>query len=263
MTKESGSASDEELGFEPGSVRHVAIIMDGNGRWARARGLPRNEGHRNGVRNVQEIVKAARQADLRHLTLFAFSVENWHRPKAEVSALMHLLDSYLTAQADELKRQEIRLRVIGRLEELPRRVSRRIQRLMEETAHFDRWNLNLALNYGSRTEVVDAMRAYAQAVQAGLEDPEALDWATAVRFLYTRDLPDPDLIIRTSGEHRVSNFLLLQGAYAEYHFTDKFWPEFEPADFFAALAEFARRERRFGQTSEQLKSPRSPSSLRA
>jgi len=233
--------------------RHVAIIMDGNGRWAQSRGLPRNEGHREGVRNVEKIVRAAKDHDIRYLTLYAFSVENWNRPRAEISALMTLLEQFLKAQARTLKEQQIRLRVIGRIEELPAKVRRLLEKTMAETAHFSDWTLTLALNYGSRTEIVDAARAFAREVAAGRANPEQLDWPTLAAHLHTGDLPDPDLIIRTSGEHRVSNFLLLQSAYAEYYFSPKFWPEFGPEEFAAALQDYARRERRFGKTGEQVR----------
>ncbi len=235
-----------------GHLQHVAIIMDGNGRWAQARGLPRNEGHRQGVENVKQIIKAARAADLRYLTLFAFSVENWNRPRTEVTALMRLLERFLKEQLKELKQQEIRLRVLGRTAELPGGISGLLERSVAETAHFKERTLALALNYGSRTEVIDAMKAYAEAVREGHESPSSLDWEKASSYLYTAGMPDPDLVIRTSGESRISNFLLLQSAYAEYYFSPKYWPDFGPEDFHAALLDYQRRERRFGKTGEQV-----------
>lgn len=256
MREDEPTVPPPPAGYQAGLVRHAAIIMDGNGRWARARGLPRNEGHRRGVENVKSIIKAAKEADLSHLTLFAFSVENWNRPRAEVSALMRLLERYLKEQARVLSEQEIRLRVLGRWRELPAPVVRRIERAIEETARFTERTLAIALNYGSRTEIVDAMRAYAAAVARGEADPATLDWAEASRYLDTAELPDPDLVIRTSGEHRVSNFLLLQSAYAEYHFSPKYWPDFGPEDFYAALMDHAGRERRFGKTGEQIRAAR-------
>lgn len=227
--------------------------MDGNGRWAQQRGLPRNEGHREGVRNVERIVEAARALKLRYLSLYAFSVENWNRPKLEVEALMRLLEQFLKKQRKSLLENQIRLRIIGRLEEMPGRVRRQLERTIEETAHFSEWNLSLCLNYGSRTEVVDAVKRYSAAVAEGRANPGTLDWDEFSNYLYTRDLPDPDLVIRTSGEMRVSNFLLLQSAYAEYLFVEKFWPEFSSEDFAAALDAYRRRERRYGMTGEQVR----------
>lgn len=247
--------SDRETQSSPAlkpMPRHVAIIMDGNGRWARARNLPREEGHRQGVENVKRIVSAAKEVDLRYLTLYAFSVENWKRPKTEVSALMRLLEQFLKSQARDLKEKQIRLQVVGRLDELPKRVARLLAKTIEETSGFTNWTLSLALNYGSRTEILDAIKAYAKAVQAGGEDPEALDWPVLQKYLYTRSMPDPDLVIRTSGEHRISNFLLLQSAYAEYYFAKEYWPDFGPDAFRTAIEAYRHRERRFGLTGEQL-----------
>ena len=240
-----------------GAVRqfpqHVAIIMDGNGRWARERGLPREEGHRQGVENVKRIVECARDLDLRHLTLYAFSVENWQRPKVEINALMRLLERFLKAQGKDLVEKEIRFRVVGRIDGLPGRVTKLLKKVIHETESFERWNLTLALNYGARTEALDAVQAYAEAVQAGREDPAKLDWETFRRYLYTTTTPDPDLVIRTSGEHRISNFLLLQSAYAEYYFAREYWPDFGPEAFQRAIGSYMRRERRFGLTGEQIK----------
>ncbi len=244
--------SVSEVHPEKPNPQHVAIIMDGNGRWAKAQGLRRNEGHRAGVRNVERIVKAAREADLRYLTLYAFSVENWNRPRVEVEALMRLLESFLKEQREQLIEQQIRFRVLGRMEEMPAKVRELLQRSIEETSDFSRWTLSLCLNYGARTEVVDAVQAWGKAVQAGKEDPAKLDYATLSRYLYTADIPDPDLVIRTSGEHRISNFLLLQSAYAEYYFSDKFWPDFDADCFLEAISAYRRRERRYGLTSEQV-----------
>jgi undecaprenyl diphosphate synthase len=232
--------------------QHVAIIMDGNGRWARARNLPREEGHRQGVENVKRIVSSAKEIDLRYLTLYAFSVENWKRPKSEVGALMRLLEQFLKSQSRDLKEKQIRLRVIGRLDGLPKRVARLLEKTIEETSGYTNWTLSLALNYGSRTEVLDAVKAYGKAVQAGTENPENLDWSALQKYLYTGSMPDPDLVIRTSGEHRISNFLLLQSAYAEYFFAEEYWPDFSPESFHAAIDAYRRRERRFGLTGEQI-----------
>lgn len=234
--------------------RHVAVIMDGNGRWAKERGLPREEGHRQGVENVKKIVECARDMDLRYLTLYAFSVENWKRPRHEVNALMRLLESFLKSQAKDLVDKQIRFRVIGRLEDMPKRVAKLLSKTIEETKVFDQWTLTLALNYGSRTELLDAVRAYSLAVQAGKEDPQSLDWDRLRSYLYTAGMPDPDLVIRTSGEHRVSNFLLMQSAYAEYYFASEYWPDFGPASFRKAIEAYCLRERRFGLTGDQIQS---------
>ncbi|MDD3179252.1 MAG: polyprenyl diphosphate synthase [Opitutaceae bacterium] len=233
--------------------QHVAIIMDGNGRWAKQRGLPRLEGHRRGVETVRTVVDAAREIGIRYLTLYAFSVENWQRPPDEVSGLMGLLDFFLRRELDNLTKNRVRLHTIGRTQELPENVQRELRRVTDATASFTEWHLVLALNYSARTEIVDAARAYAAAVAAGHTSPDATTWDTFGRYLYTADLPDPDLIIRTSGEQRISNFLLLQGAYAEMVFTPVLWPDFGAGDLQAAVTEFARRERRFGLTSEQVK----------
>jgi len=227
--------------------------MDGNGRWAKQRGLPRIEGHRRGVETVRTITFAARDLGVRMLTLYAFSVENWSRPQDEVGALMSLLEFYLKRELDTFVRDRVRFRAIGRLQALPTGVRRLLRATAEETRDFNDYTLVLALNYGSRSEVVDAARAYATAVAGGREKLNDGSWATFSRYLYTSDMPDPDLVIRTSGETRISNFLLLQAAYAEFVFTPVLWPDFSKADLSAALAEYARRERRFGQTSEQVK----------
>jgi undecaprenyl diphosphate synthase len=237
---------------EKANPRHVAIIMDGNGRWAKERGLPRNEGHRAGVRNVERIVDASRELNLPYLTLYAFSAENWNRPKLEVEALMRLLEQFLKSQRRNLLKNGVRLRVLGRLAEMPTRVRKQLERTLEETEQFKDWNLSLCLNYGSRTEVVDAVKSYAVAVKNGELDPEKISWEAFAKHLYTADLPDPDLVIRTSGELRISNFLLLQSAYAEYLFPKKYWPDFGPEDLADALDNFRGRERRFGLTGEQV-----------
>ena len=226
--------------------------MDGNGRWARQRGLPRIEGHRRGAEAVKRTLRAAHDNGVGMLTLFAFSVENWRRPKDEVDALMDLLDSFLAEQIPELVRRGIRLRVIGRRGELPPHVRERLREAEEATAHFGQYTLALALNYGSRSEIADAFAAMAGAVRAGRLDVATLDYDAIRPFLYTGDLPDPDMVIRTSGESRLSNFLLLQAAYAEIHISQVLWPDFREADFVNALRDYAARERRYGQTAEQL-----------
>ncbi|MGB0460566.1 MAG: isoprenyl transferase [Opitutales bacterium] len=235
--------------------RHVAIIMDGNGRWAKEHGLPRIEGHRRGAQAVRHSLEAARDLGLRYLTLYAFSVENWNRPKEEIHALMDLLDRFLKEHLQHLLKNKIRLRVIGRYHELPTNIQDRLRDAEIQTADFTDFTVGLALNYGSRTEVVDAARAIAKAAQDGTLEPNQLDYAQFRSFLYTDEMPDPDLVIRTSGESRLSNFLLLQSAYSEIHFSPVLWPDFDRACFEAALEDYAQRERRYGKTSEQLQPP--------
>ena len=235
--------------------RHVAIIMDGNGRWAGKRGLPRIEGHRRGVETVRTITFAARDLGVKMLTLYAFSVENWSRPKDEVGALMGLLEYYLKKELETFVRDRVRLRTIGRTDELPSAVKKVLRTTVEETRAFGDYTLVLALNYGSRAEVADAAVAYAAAVASGRENPANASWTAFSRYLYTADMPDPDLVIRTSGETRISNFLLLQAAYAEFVFTPVLWPDFAKADLAAAIADYARRERRYGLTGEQVAKP--------
>jgi len=250
------SARPEPVERAPANIpRHVAIIMDGNGRWAKQRGLPRLEGHRRGVETVRTITFAARDLGVKVLTLYAFSVENWKRPQDEVGGLMSLLEFYLKKELKTFVRDRVRLRTIGRTDELPANVQKLLQTTMDATREFTDYTLVLALNYGSRTEVVDAARAYATAVAAGREKLNDGSWATFSRYLYGPDLPEPDLVIRTSGESRISNFLLLQAAYAEFFFTPVLWPDFTKSDLAAAIADYSRRERRYGLTSEQLPSP--------
>ncbi len=226
--------------------------MDGNGRWAKKRHLPRVEGHRRGAEAVKRTLAAAQKYGVENITLYAFSVENWNRPKDEVDALMGLLDRFLKDQLPELIKRKIRLRVIGRFRELPEHIQARLRQAEEATAGFTEFTLGLAINYGARTEVVDAVKAVAQAAAAGEIDLENLDYDTFNAYLYTRNMPDPDLVIRTSGECRLSNFLLLQSAYAEIHVINTLWPDFDESHFAAALKDYAARERRYGKTAEQL-----------
>jgi undecaprenyl diphosphate synthase len=243
----------------PDVPAHVAIIMDGNGRWAKKRGLPRLEGHRRGVEAVRTITFAARDLGVRMLTLYAFSVENWNRPGEEVGGLMGLLEFYLKKELATFVRDRVRFRTIGRPGGMPDGVRRLLEQTEEATRDFTDYTLVLALNYGSRTEVVDAARSYAAAVAAGREKLNDGSWESFSRHLYTAGMPDPDLVIRTSGETRVSNFLLLQAAYAEFVFTPVLWPDFTKEDLAAAIAEFGRRERRYGLTSEQVGKTAAPS----
>ncbi|MGF1483202.1 MAG: polyprenyl diphosphate synthase [Opitutales bacterium] len=233
-------------------ARHIAIIMDGNGRWARSRGYPRVEGHRRGVQRVRETIRAMPALGISHLTLFTFSIENWRRPGTEVSALMELLSESLDLYVNELIEGQFRLRVLGRMAELPQHVRERLERAMSATAQFTDRNVMIALNYGSRSEVIDAVKAYARDVQAGRANPDSLDWQDFSQYLYTCSIPDPDLLIRTSGESRLSNFLLLQLAYAELYFTPVAWPDFDERELQRALHDYEARERRFGLTGEQV-----------
>jgi undecaprenyl diphosphate synthase len=232
---------------------HVAIIMDGNGRWARQRGLPRLEGHRRGVEAVRAAIDSAKALGVRVLTLYAFSVENWRRPEDEVGGLMNLLETFLRREKATLIKNQVRLRAIGRIDALPPKARAELEAVMAATAHFNEHTLVLALNYGARTEVLDAARSFAAAVVAGTATlDEVTSWEGFSRHLYTADLPDPDLVIRTSGEYRLSNFLLVQSAYAEFVFSPVRWPDFGRADFESAVNEYRRRERRYGQTGEQI-----------
>lgn len=228
--------------------------MDGNGRWAKERNLPRIEGHRQGVEAVKRTLNAAQEAGVEVITLYAFSVENWKRPKHEVNALMSLLDHFLARQLPELIKRKMRFRVIGRYKELPGNIQTHLKKVEAATAHFDEHTLALALNYGARTEIVDAVQSIAQAAKNGEIDPYKLNYEDFRHYLYTRDLPDPDLVIRTSGECRLSNFLLLQAAYAEIHITPVLWPDFDETHFQSAMIDYASRERRYGKTTEQLQS---------
>jgi undecaprenyl diphosphate synthase len=228
---------------------HVAIIMDGNGRWATARGLPRTAGHRQGAEAVRRTVRGAGELGIRYLTLFGFSSENWKRPLSEVTDLMGLLRLYLRNEIAELSRNGARLRVIGEREALAKDIVDLIDHAERSTAHNTRLELNIALNYGSRGEIVRAARLLAEAVQRGELNPQDIDEARFARMLMTDGIPDPDLVIRTSGEQRISNFLLWQSAYAELMFTDTLWPDFGKSHLEAAIAEYAKRERRYGAVS--------------
>ena len=226
--------------------QHVAIIMDGNGRWAKARGLPRVAGHRRGAESVRNAVEAAGELGVRYLTLFGFSSENWRRPADEVSDLMGLLRHYLRSEIAELHGKGVRVRVIGDRTRLPSDVVALVDGAEETTRANTRLDLVIALSYGGRDELVMAARELAKAAKRGEIDPETIDEAAFARRLYTADIPDPDLLVRTSGEKRISNFLLWQCAYTEFVFLDVLWPDFGRREFEAALAEFGRRERRYG-----------------
>ena len=226
-------------------MEHLAIIMDGNGRWAKARGLPRSEGHRAGGETVRRVLGFCRDAGIRYLTLYAFSVENWKRPKEEVDALMGLLVSYLAGEESMLHRHQVRLRIMGQRDDLPAEVQAALNHVESVTAHYER-QLILCLSYGGRREIVSAAKKLAQAAVEGKLDPASIDEDVFATQLYLPDVPDPDLIVRTSGEMRLSNFLLWQASYAELYVTPVLWPDFDKADFDAALASFGKRERRYG-----------------
>jgi undecaprenyl diphosphate synthase len=234
--------------------RHVAVIPDGNGRWAEARGLPRIVGHREGTERMREFIRAAHELGVRELSVYAFSSENWARPRDEVDALMEILDVYLERDADELCENGIRLQAIGRLAELPAALGRRLETVVRRTERNDQMLLTFALSYGGRAEIVDAARRLAREVEAGRLDPEAIDEKAFQAFLYAPDLSDPDLLIRTGVERRISNFLLWQLAYTELWFTDLLWPEVGKDVLVEALLAYQTRERRFGRTGAQIKS---------
>jgi len=233
--------------------RHVAIIMDGNGRWAKMRGRPRTFGHRNGVKSVRETTEAAAELGVEHLTLYAFSTENWNRPKLEIDALMHLLLQTINKETETLLKNNIRLNAIGNLQNLPGKISQGLQKIMDNTAGNDRMTLTLALSYSSRWEIVDTMKKLALQVRENKISIEDLNQEMFANQLNTASIPDPELLIRTSGEYRISNFLLWQIAYAELYFTPKLWPDFRKEDLYEAILDFQGRERRFGKTSEQIK----------
>jgi undecaprenyl diphosphate synthase len=229
---------------------HVAIIMDGNGRWAKQRHLPRVEGHRNGVESVRAVVRAAGEAGVKYLTLYAFSVENWNRPKDEVDTLMRYLARFLKNEIGELNKNNVRLDAIGQIYRLPEFVQEQLKKTKAALAKNNGLTLILALSYGGRTELVEAVRSIGQKIKDGELEPAEINEPLISENLYTRHYPDPDLLIRTSGEMRISNFLLWQISYAELVVTPTLWPDFRKAQFFDALEEYTRRHRRFGLVSE-------------
>src|SRR5438045_2566097 len=226
--------------------RHVAVIMDGNGRWARQRHLPRIEGHRAGAESARVIIRTAGELGIKYLTLYAFSVENWNRPKDEVDALMKYLIHYLKSETPELNKNNVRLQVIGQIYRLPEAVQEHLKKSIATLSKNNGLTLIMALSYGGRTEIVDAVRSIAEQVRSGDLDPADITEEVFSRHLYTRNIPDPDLLIRTSGEMRVSNFLLWQISYTELVVTPTLWPDFRKPQFYAALEEYHRRHRRFG-----------------
>jgi undecaprenyl diphosphate synthase len=226
--------------------KHVAVIMDGNGRWAKSRHLPRIEGHRQGAESARIIIRTAGELGINYLTLYAFSAENWNRPKDEVEALMKYLIHYLKTETPELNKNNVRLEVIGQIYRLPENVQEHLAKSIQTLSKNNGLTLVMALSYGSRIEIVEAVRGIAEKVKRGKLDPADITEQVFAQHLYTRNLPDPDLLIRTSGEMRVSNFLLWQISYAELVITPTLWPDFRKPQFFAALEEYARRHRRFG-----------------
>ena len=232
---------------------HVAIIMDGNGRWAKQKGKLRVFGHKNGVKSVQVIVEAATELGIKNLTLYTFSTENWNRPKKEVEVLMGILVSSLKKELKTLTKNNIKLQTLGKLDGLPKKVVKELKEVIEKTKNNTRLTLNLALNYGSREEIVNAIKIISKKVVNNDLSIEEIDENIINNHLYTVTLPDVDFLIRTSGEKRISNFLLWQIAYAELYFTDTLWPDFRKKHFFQAIKEYQQRERRFGKTSEQIK----------
>lgn len=227
--------------------KHVAVIMDGNGRWAELRGLPRIAGHREGINSAREMISQCLELGIQALTIYAFSQENWNRPTQEINALMGLLEHYLSTERASLIEQRVRFQAIGRLELLPSSAQHWVRTTEQETAHLDKMILTVALSYGGRAEIVDAVRGLIADAQTGVIEADRVDEALVQRYLYTHSLPDPDLLIRTSGETRISNFLLWQLAYTELCFTPTLWPDFRRREFLLALLEYQKRERRFGR----------------
>jgi undecaprenyl diphosphate synthase len=232
--------------------RHLAIIMDGNGRWAKQKGLLRTIGHENGTKSVKNTVEACAELGIQNLTLYAFSTENWNRPKFEVETLMKLLISSLKKELGTLQKNNIRLNAIGNLTNLPSKVQKELEEVIESTAANTRMTLTLALSYGSREELVQAVKKISDKVKNNIISLDAIDESIINKHLYTHNLPDVDLVIRTSGEHRISNFLLWQIAYAEFYFSEVLWPDFKKEHLYEAILSYQNRERRFGKTSEQI-----------
>jgi len=231
---------------------HVAVIMDGNGRWAKQQGKNRIFGHKNGVKSVRDTIEAAAEIGVKYVTLYAFSTENWNRPKDEVSSLMELLVFTINKEIKTLMDNDIALQAIGDLESLPKLCLRELRKAIEKTSSNKKMTLILALSYSSKWEIINAVKKLAKQVEDKKISVTDIDEAAFSQNLCTANVPDPELLIRTSGEHRISNFLLWQIAYAELYFTDKLWPDFRKPDFYKAIADYQKRERRFGKTSEQL-----------
>jgi undecaprenyl diphosphate synthase len=233
--------------------KHLAIIMDGNGRWAKQKGLLRGLGHKNGTKSVRTTVETCAKLGIENLTLFAFSTENWNRPKLEIELLMDLLITSLKNELKTLQENNIKLNSIGNLDLLPKSAQKKLQEVIENTKGNSRMVLTLALSYGSREELINAVKNISNKVKNNIISIDNIDESIINQHLYTRDLPEVDLLIRTSGEHRISNFLLWQIAYSELYFTDVLWPDFNEEDLYEAIISYQKRERRFGKTSEQIK----------
>ena len=233
--------------------KHLAIIMDGNGRWAKQKGLLRAFGHEKGTKSVRTTVETCAKLGIENLTLYAFSTENWNRPKLEVDTLMKLLVNSLKNELATLEKNNIRLNCIGNINMLPTKAKKELLSVIEKTKNNTRMTLTLALSYGSREELLNAIKIISEKVKNNIISIDTIDESIINEHLYTRNLPDVDLVIRTSGEHRISNFLLWQIAYAEFYFTDVLWPDFNEDDLYAAIISYQKRERRFGKTSEQIK----------
>jgi undecaprenyl diphosphate synthase len=233
--------------------KHLAIIMDGNGRWAKQKGLLRTLGHENGTKSVRVVVETAAKLGIENLTLYAFSTENWNRPKLEVELLMNLLINSLKNELKTLQDNDIRLNSIGNIDLLPKSAQKKLQEVIEQTKGNSRMVLTLALSYGSREELINVVKNISNKVKNNIISIDSIDESIINQHLYTHDLPEVDLLIRTSGEHRISNFLLWQIAYAELYFTDVLWPDFKQDDLYEAIISYQKRERRFGKTSEQIK----------
>ncbi len=233
--------------------KHLAIIMDGNGRWAKQKGLLRAFGHENGTKSVRVTVECCAKLGIENLTLYAFSTENWNRPKLEVDTLMKLLISSLKKEFETLQKNDIRLNCIGNIDLLPASAKKELLAVIEKTKNNTRMTLTLALSYGSREELLNAVKIISDKVKNNIISIDTIDESIINQHLYTHNLPDVDLVIRTSGEHRISNFLLWQIAYAEFYFTEVLWPDFKEDDLYEAIISYQKRERRFGKTSEQIK----------
>ena len=232
--------------------QHLAIIMDGNGRWAKQKGLLRALGHESGTKSVRVTVESCAKLGIKNLTLYAFSTENWNRPKLEVDLLMKLLISSLKKEIRTLQENNIKLNAIGNLTNLPKSVQKELQEVIQKTTENTRMTLTLALSYGARDEIINAVKIISEKVKNNIISTDAIDESIINQHLYTHNLPDVDLVIRTSGEHRISNFLLWQIAYAEFYFTDVLWPDFTENNLYEAIISYQKRERRFGKTSEQI-----------
>lgn len=231
--------------------KHIAVIMDGNGRWAKERSMARLFGHRNGVRSVREVTESCAKLGVKFLTLYTFSTENWNRPQDEVSGLMSLLIQTVHSELNTLTKNNIRLRTIGNLEPIPESTRKALEKAIEETRNNDRMTLILALNYSGRSEILQAVNHMAEDIKQGKLGTNISE-EHFENYLFTKDIPDPELLIRTSGEYRISNFLLWQTAYTEFYFTDVLWPEFRENDLYRAIIDYQSRERRFGKTTEQV-----------